>query len=140
MLMKLVTKQFGEIEFSKDLLVNFPKGLIGFEDCHRFVVINDEDYEPFRWLITVDDEEIGFPVLNPFLVAPEYGKELPDRLVKRLFSSDELIDLFCVVTINGEGGKVTVNLKSPIIINYEDKTGEQLILTSEELPVAMPIS
>ncbi len=138
--MKIVTKQFGELEFSEDLLIRFEKGIIGFEDCHRFLIIDDEDYEPFRWLISVDEKEIGFPVLNPFLVVPEFGKELPNALVERIFSSNELVDIFCVVTLNGEGGKVTINLKSPIVIDYNTKTGEQLILTSDELSVAKPIT
>ena len=138
--MKIVTKQFGEVEFSEDLIVSFPKGIIGFEKSHRFIIIDDEDYEPFKWLISLDEYVIGFPVLNPFLVSPEFGKELPNRLVKRLFSSDELLDAFCVVTLNGEGGKVTINLKSPVVINYMTKEGEQIILPSEELPIAKPIS
>ncbi len=138
--MKVVTKQFGEIEVSENLIVAFRKGLIGFEECHRFVIVDDADYEPFRWLISIDSKEIGFPVLNPFLVAPEFGKELPGNLVKQLFTSDDLIDVFCVVTLNGEDGKVTINLKSPIIIDYNQKVGEQIILLSDELPVALPIS
>jgi len=138
--MKVATRQFGELEFTEDLIVHFPKGMIGFEDCHQFIIINDEEYEPFRWLISVDMKEIGFPVLNPFLVAPDYGKELPDHLVEKLFSSDELMDLFCVVTLKGEGGKVTINLKSPIVIDYQKKEGEQIILPSDDLPIALPIS
>ncbi len=138
--MKIATRQFGELEFSEDMLIHFPKGMIGFEKCRRFLIVNDEDYEPFRWLIAVDEEEIGFPVLNPFLVTQNYDKELPHRLVKRLLNRDQAIDLFCVVTLNGEGGKVTINLKSPIVIDYDEKRGEQLILSSDDVPVAHPIS
>lgn len=138
--MKIATRQFGELEFSEDMLIHFPKGMIGFEKCRRFLIVNDEDYEPFRWLIAVDEEEIGFPVLNPFLVTQNYDKELPHRLVKRLLNHDQAIDMFCVVTLNGEGGKVTINLKSPIVIDYDEKRGEQLILSSDDVPVAHPIS
>ena len=138
--MKIVTRQFGEIEFSEDMLIHFPKGMIGFERCRRFLIINDEDYEPFRWLIAVDEEEIGFPVLNPFLVTKNFDKELPHRLVKRLLNKEQTLDLFCVVTLNGEGGKVTINLKSPIVIDYDEKRGEQMILASDDVPVAHPIS
>jgi len=138
--MKIKTKQFGEIEFSEDMLVSFPKGIIGFEKCRRFLIVHDEEYEPFRWLIAVDENEIGFPVLNPFLVENEYDKELPHRLVKRLINAEKPIEIFNVVTLNGEGGKVTINLKSPVIIDYDEKKGEQLILSAENIPVAKPIS
>jgi len=138
--MKIKTKQFGEIQFSEDMLVHFPKGIIGFEKCRRFLIVHDEEYEPFRWLIAVDENEIGFPVLNPFLVENEYDKELPHRLVKRLINAEKPIEIFNVVTLNGEGGKVTINLKSPVIIDYDEKKGEQLILSAENIPVAKPIS
>ena len=92
--MKIVTRQFGEIEFSEDMLIHFPKGMIGFERCRRFLIVNDEDYEPFRLLIAVDEEEIGFPVLNPFLVTKNFDKELPHRLVKRLLNKEQTLDLF----------------------------------------------
>lgn len=138
--MKITTRQFGEIEFSEDMLIHFPKGIIGFEKCRRFLIINDEEYEPFRWLIAVDEQEIGFPVLNPFLVTCDYDKELPNRLVKKFVSGSKALDIFCVVTLNGEGGRVTINLKSPIIIDYDEKRGEQVILASDAIPVAHPIS
>ena len=138
--MKIVTRQFGEIEFSEDMLFHFPKGLIGFEKCRRFLIVNDEDYDPFRWLVAVDEVEIGFPVLNPLLVTKNYDKELPNRLIKRLMSDKSAMDLFCVVTLNGEGGRVTINLKSPIMVDYDEKRGEQLILAKDEVPVAHPIS
>ena len=138
--MKIKTKQFGEIQFSEDMLVHFPKGIIGFEKCRRFLIVHDEEYEPFRWLIAVDENEIGFPVLNPFMVENEYDKELPHRLVKRLINAEKPIEIFNVVTLNGEGGKVTINLKSPVIIDYDEKKGEQLILSAENIPVAKPIS
>lgn len=138
--MKIVNKQFGQLEISEDLIIKFPKGIIGFEDCKQFVIINDETYEPFRWLIAVDQQEIGFPVLNPFLINSEFGAELPNSIVEKLLSAEELMDVFCVVTLKGENGKVTINLKSPIIIDYKAKEGEQVILSSEELPVARPIS
>ncbi len=138
--MKVETQQFGELEFTEELIVRFPKGIIGFEEARNFIIINHEDYEPFRWLISVDQKELGFPLLNPFLVKPDYGKDLPDQLVERLFSSDEALDIFCVVTIKGEDGKVTINLKSPIIVDYQTKTGEQIILPSDDIPIALPIS
>ncbi len=138
--MKVETQQFGELEFTEELIVRFPKGIIGFEEARNFIIINHEDYEPFRWLISVDQKELGFPLLNPFLVKPDYGKDLPDQLVERLFSSEEALDIFCVVTIKGEDGKVTINLKSPIIVDYQTKTGEQIILPSDDIPIALPIS
>lgn len=138
--MKVATKQFGEIEVTEDQIIRFPNGIIGFEDCKKFVIIDDEDYEPFRWMISLDKKEFGFPVLNPFLVTDNYLKEFPRRIATQLQAEDTVMDVFSVVTLKGENGKVTINLKGPILIDYLKKEGKQIILTSEELPVSYPIS
>ena len=138
--MKVVTRQFGEIEYSEQDVIEFSRGIIGFESCKRYLVVDEEAYQPFRWLVGLDNPETRFPVLDPLLVAPEFAKELPKGLVKRLFSSSDNLDLFCIVTLNGHGGRVTINLKSPVVLDYDERAGEQLVLVSEELSVAQPIS
>jgi flagellar assembly factor FliW len=137
--MKIVTSQFGEIEFSEDSLIFFPRGTIGFEDCHRFLVVTNDAYKPFKGLLSIDRDKAGFPVLNPFMINADFGKELPSALLERLLLSDEEVDIFCVVNLNNDQGKVTINLKSPIIVDYRLKQGEQIILDTDNLPVAMPI-
>ncbi len=138
--MKVVTLQFGELEVAEEQIIRFPKGIIGFEECHEFVIIADEEYDPFRWLISLDREEIGFPILDPFLVKPDYLKEFPASIVRELESENTVMDVFCVVTLKGEGGKVTLNLKGPIIVDYLKGEGRQIILPSEELSVSYPLT
>ncbi|HFE64570.1 hypothetical protein B1H10_00930 [candidate division KSB1 bacterium 4484_188] len=138
--MKVVTRQFGELEVSEEQVIHFPKGIIGFEDCRNFIIVNDEDFEPFRWLISLDKKEIGFPVLDPFLVTEKFIKEFPRKVVQELRNERALMDVFCIVTLKGERGSVTMNLKGPILIDYNKREGRQIILTSEDLSVSHPIS
>ncbi len=138
--MKVATQQFGELEVSEDKVIYFPNGIIGFEDCNNFVIVDDEDSEPFRWLVSLDKKEIGFPVLYPFLITEDYEQEFPSNIIKQLKSEDSVADVFCVVTLKGEGEKVTLNLKGPIIIDYVKREGKQIILTSDELPVSHPLT
>ncbi|MGH1364384.1 MAG: flagellar assembly protein FliW [Calditrichia bacterium] len=138
--MKVVTSQFGEIEYSTDQVIRFDNGVIGFESSREFLILKDKEYEPFCWLVSANGEDVGFPVLDPFLAVADYGKDLPKGLVKRVLAADEDLDLFCVVTFRGENGQVTINLRSPIVIDNQNKTGEQRILASEGIPVAHPLS
>ncbi|GAB4339033.1 MAG: flagellar assembly protein FliW [Calditrichia bacterium] len=138
--MKVVTQQFGELEVSEEQVIHFPNGIIGFEDCRNFVIVDAEDFEPFRWLISLDKREFGFPVLDPLLIDPDYLKELPGGLRREAKAEGSRIVPLCVVTLRGEGEKVTINLKGPIIIDFEKREGRQIILTSEELSVSHPIS
>lgn len=138
--MKVVTQQFGELDVSEEQVISFPNGIIGFEELHRFVIIDDEDFEPFRWFISLDKKEFGFPVIDPFLLTDDYLDEFPPSLTKRIKADKAIYDIFCVVTLKGENEKVTINLKGPLIIDYDQKEGKQVILTSDELSVSHVIS
>ncbi|GAB4172463.1 MAG: flagellar assembly protein FliW [Calditrichia bacterium] len=136
--MKVNTLQFGEIEVDEDKILNFPNGIIGFEDCRKFVLITNDDLEPFQWLSCIDKgkEDIGFPLLMPFILLPDYFDELP-KVVKEDIQKDQNSDLniLNVVTIKPDDGKMTINLRAPIIIDAGKKEGKQLILPKESIPV-----
>ena len=138
-LMKLVTPQLGEIVYMEDTLINFTNGIIGFENYRRFILVDNSDFEPFRWLFTVEREGLGLPILNPLKISSEFHQALPPRLMKRILTSGNMMEIFCVVNLNGESGRTTINLKSPIIIDFQEKSGRQLILESDKLSVAHPI-
>ncbi len=138
--MKVVTQQFGEHDVTDEQIIYFPNGIIGFEDAKKFVIIDDEDSEPFRWLISLDKKEFGFPVLDPSIVIDNYEEEFPPRLAKQLKNGGSLLGVFCVVTLKGEAGNITINLKGPIVVDYENREGKQIILTADELPVSHPLN
>ena len=45
--MVVKTKFFGELEISEKDIIIFDEGLPGFQDMHRYAVINDED-NPYK--------------------------------------------------------------------------------------------
>lgn len=137
--MKIETKKFGIVEINEDFIIEFPKGLVGFENCHRFALIKNEDFDPFCWLLSLDGEELSLPVLNPLLVKPNFDSVLNGKLMDNEYSEKRSGNLFCVVNVNDMKGKFTINLKSPILVNLEKKEGKQLILDSEELLVDQPV-
>ncbi|RMH97654.1 MAG: hypothetical protein D6681_11895 [Calditrichaeota bacterium] len=137
--MEIATRQFGTIQYTKQSVLYFPKGLIGFEELQKFILFDNAEYEPFRWLIAIETQDLALPILNPFLIFPEYARNLPENLVERIFAPEEFVDVYVVVTLKGEGGKVTLNLRSPIIIDHRSKMGEQIILAEDHLSVAEPI-
>jgi len=141
--MVINTMQFGEIEIEEDKILSFPDGLIGFDECKQFVLITDEDLEPFQWLICIDEgnEEIGFPLLPPFLFVPDYLKNLPKDLREELKSNSESpLNVLNVITIRGNNDEMTINLRGLVIIDVEKKEGKQIILTSESIPVDFPLT
>lgn len=119
--MKIQTKQFGELEFSDELVIKFESGLFGFEELTKFVLIKQDD-DLFFWLNSVEEPEIAFPMVGTKLLDEDY----PDD------NSDEG---FAIVTLNPDPQKITVNLKAPVYINRDDKLGRQRILDTDKYAV-----
>lgn len=118
------TREFGEIEFDSDFIFNFPNGLIGFEDLHEFILISIDDTAPFKWLISIDQPEIGFILLSPLLIDESY------KTSKKTDNSNEIV--FVIIKLEKSKGEMSANMKAPVIIDAELNIGEQIILPSDK--------
>jgi len=121
------SSNFGEIEILPENIFYFENGILGFEMLNNFVLITDDDILPFKWLLSVDEPAIMFPVISPWHVVPDYmsGKEVD--------TENEI--MFSIVTLNDGNGNITANMKAPIILNSLELTGEQIILPYEKYNV-----
>lgn len=128
--MKLHTKNFGEIEIDQQKIINFPEGLLGFEEEKQFVIINTEDEEnPFQWLQSVTNPNLAFVIINPFFVYPNYDIVIPKIAQKKLkIKNQKDISIYSIVVVPENMEKMTANLLGPIIININEKLGKQVIL------------
>jgi flagellar assembly factor FliW len=117
--MKITTYQFGEIEFNEDSIINFSTGIFGFENLKKFLLVQTEE-GLFHWLNSVEQPEIAFPVILL-------------RVIDESFPKTEEHEAFGVVTFNPDPLKVTVNMKAPIYIDQNNKSGYQTILDEDAL-------
>lgn len=115
--MKIKTQHFGEIEFSEEKILKFENGLFGFEHLQQLLLLRAGE-DLFYWLISIDEPEIAFPLIGVRIVDDNYPEE-PEN------------EGFGIVTLNKDPLKITVNLKAPVYINQEKKTGFQKILDKD---------
>lgn len=127
--MKFTNWQFGELEVEEQHVLYFPEGIIGFGDCRKFLVVHDEDSEPFRWLVSLEDAELSFPLLDPTLIIPDYGKKI---------AATEGTNLFVIATLHEKVEQSTLNLRSPILIDKAG-TGRQIVLEDDSLQLQFPL-
>ena len=82
--MRLKTRHFGEIEIDQNQIFTFEEGLPGFERVKQFILlaVNEQD-SPFSWLQSIEDYNLAFAVVNPFMIKNDYE----DRKSTRLNSS-----------------------------------------------------
>ena len=118
------TLHFGDIEAEPNHIYHFQNGMLGFDDLHDYILISEESTEPFKWLISVDSPQIGFPLLSPWHL--DIGYE-PDW---RFNMHDQA--MFVVITLEDENGNMSANMKAPVILNIETNHGEQVILPSDK--------
>lgn len=111
--------------------ITFKEGLPAFEEYKNFVIELNEDKEnPFHILQSLDEPELSFTIMNPFIIKADYNFILADSTVEKLeISSYEDVLVYTMVTIPDEDYKnMTTNLLGPIIINKEKKLAKQIIL------------
>jgi flagellar assembly factor FliW len=128
------TTRFGRLEVEEDLIITLPQGMIGFEDCHRFVVLNHDENSPFRWLQALDDGAVVFPVLEPGALSLRYAPTISDSDAQELELTPDTPKLvFVVATVpRGNPQGLTINLLGPVVINAETRVGKQVIVLDEE--------
>jgi len=131
--MQIETKNFGAIEVQEDQVLTFAQGLYAFEEKKRYVLLENEDPEnPLWWLQSLDDPNLVFVLINPFLFKPDYEFDLSDEDVEELgIQKLEEVVVFSLVVIPDDIKKMTANLLAPLIINATTKKGKQIVLLNK---------
>ncbi|MEE8586945.1 MAG: flagellar assembly protein FliW, partial [Acidobacteriota bacterium] len=106
--------RFGEISFDPEDIVGFEEGMPGFEGLKRFVLIESQDFAPMKFFQAVDDPNISFPLLPPQTVCQDYQLKIPPKQRRELgLERPEEAAVLCVVTIDEDPGRSTINLFAP---------------------------
>jgi flagellar assembly factor FliW len=132
--------ELGELAIQKDTIIQFNKGIVGFENLRRFALVDIKECAPFLWCVAVDEPEISFPILEYNQVFPNFELELSDKDRNDLEIADATdINLFFVITVDENKEVVSANLKGPLVINPNKKLGAQVVLANEQYVVNYPI-
>ena len=131
--MQIKSTRFGEFEVSEELIVQFPEGLPGFEDQKQFAFLPytvDEDNSPFAYMQSVQDPDLTLLLADPFLFFKHYSLNLNDEDAAQLGLSDseETAGVYGVVAVPEKIDQMTVNLVAPIVVNWKEQKGMQIIL------------
>lgn len=131
--MRLDTRHFGEIDVNKDGIIDFQDGLLGFEHVKKYVVIKNPDPEnPFMWLQAIDQPELAFVIVNPFIITSDYDFNIPDNIIEALeIEKQEDVFVYSIAVLPENIKDMTINLTAPLIINFNSRKGKQVVLDSD---------
>lgn len=139
---KVVTKLFGEIGIDGQKLIQFPEGIIGFEQLKRFLLIHDTEKADSRiiWLQSIDEPAFALPVIDPLFIKEDYNPVIEDELLNKIgeIKEDELFVLV-ILKVPSDITQMTVNLKAPVVINPNTRMGCQILAENEEYMIRYPI-
>jgi flagellar assembly factor FliW len=129
--MTLQTKAYGPMEIDENHVLEFPQGILGFEEYRRFALI-DAHKKPFYWLQSTEETRIAFILIKPstFREAYDPGIGLDDLEDIGAPDLDDCL-VFAIVTVP-EAGPMTANLQGPIYISKKTRKGKQCISPRDE--------
>ena len=134
--MTVNTSRFGEVSYSDDDLLFFPRGIPAFEENHKWILAGSDD-NAIRWLQNIEDGNLALPVTSPDAVRPDYNAKIPDDELKLIGTKDfsELAFLIVLSVPEGAPWDMTANLRAPILINIRTRKAVQVIALNEEYPI-----
>ncbi len=132
-MIKINTRDFGELEVSEEQIYEFPVGVFAFEEVRKFALISplgDNIYP--MWLQCIDELTPCFIVFDPTLIDMHYQTYLSDNEMETLkLNHDSKKRHLVIAKVPSNFRETTVNMKSPIIINEDEKIGMQVILPQD---------
>ena len=139
--MKIKTLRFGEIEIEDSRIFDFALPIIGFNELKKFVILDLNKDKFFKWLQSVEDPSLAFPIVSVFSMDVDYSIDIPDDVVEKLkITNVESLLVMNIASIpqdNPQG--TTINLLAPIIFNIDEQLAGQVILSGSGYDISYPL-
>ena len=139
--MKINTLRFGEIDIEDDRIFEFALPIIGFNEFKKFVILDINKDSFFKWLQSVEDPSLAFPIVSVFSMNVDYSLDLSDTVVDTLkiknVESLLIMNIASIPQDNPQG--TTLNLLAPLVFNLDEELAGQIILSGSGYDVSFPL-
>ncbi len=136
--MRISSQRFGTMSLNPDQLFLFPQGLIGMENLRQWALLPDPDNPAVAWLQSASRGDRSMALISPRAFFSDYRVCVPRRELSTLHLSPGA-EVYVMTTVAGHVGKLTTNLKSPILLNLSRRLGCQVI-SDDERSLQQPLS
>lgn len=139
--MKLNTVRFGEIDIEESRIFDFVLPIIGFDTKKKFVILEPNKDSLFKWLQSVEDPALAFPIISVASLDFDYSIDLADNIVEALeIKSVESILVMNITSIPQDNPKgTTINLLAPLVFNVDNNTAGQIVLSGSGYDISYPM-
>ncbi len=136
--MQLSTTRFGLLSVDVDDLIHFAHGIMGYEDCRRWILLADPQSDAVGWLQSAERPATALAVVSPRRFAADYRVRVARQQLACL-AVHEHDRMYVLCVVNKQDGQCVINLRAPILINLDRRLGCQVI-TSDEQPLQRPLT
>ena len=130
------SERLGELEVDDDKVLTFPEGLLGFPGSQRYVMVDIDGGDAYRWLQSVDDPTLAFLAVIPWHFFPDYEPEI-DAITENELDLHDPGDaiVLCLISVREAAEPaITANLLGPLIVNTTTRVGRQVVLADSGYP------
>ena len=127
--MKYVTTRFGEIDFKETEVINFPKGVLGFSQLTRYVILERKEFTPFKWLQSLEDPNVTFVILDPLKLFPNFKLEINEKELEELnYTNSRDLVTYVIITVPPDASLASADLLGPLVINPKKRLAKQAVM------------
>jgi flagellar assembly factor FliW len=136
--MEIQSTRFGRLQIDEERVITFAGGLLGFPEHARFALIQTSEENYFFWLQSADDPDLAFVITDPTIFFKDYDVPIREEVRQDLqLADDGFAQVF--VICNKVGDWLTGNLLGPLVVNAQNRTGQQVVLTEKKWTTRQPL-
>ena len=126
------TSSFGPVAYDAAAVIEFPRGVPGFEARRRFVAVQFPHTQPLTFLQSLEDPALCFVTLPVLVVDPQYRLWVSgeDRESIGLCGAGQPRigeDVLCLAVLALREGGATANLLAPVVVNLRNLKAVQAV-------------
>ena len=132
------TTRFGALQIESDDIIEFPRGILGMENLHEWVLFADAENPQLGWLQNTQQPEVALAVVSPRRFITNYQVRVARRELTPLqLARTEDAHVLAIVSKNDQ--HITLNLKAPLVINLSARLGCQIVAKGDQ-PIQYELS
>lgn len=136
--MEIETTRFGRLEVNEERIITFPRGLLGFPSHTRYALIQTGEENYFFWLQSVDEASLAFVVTDPTIFFKDYQVPLKEETQQELELAEPAYAQMFIIC-NKVGDWLTGNLQGPLVINAQNRIGQQVVINDKKWTTRQPL-
>lgn len=136
--MEIQTSRFGTLLVEDERIMTFPNGLLGFPRHTRFALVQTGAENYFFWLQSIDEPNLAFVITDPSIFFKDYDVPVREEWQTELqLTNPQSAQIF--VICNKVGEWLTGNLLGPLVVNTDNRLGQQIVLTDKKWTTRQPL-